>query len=166
MGLLGVRSPTAATMQLSLLTLIPVLAVLAVAETRQEGRSFPLDRTRSGLLVVRVTVDGREGDFIVDTGSEITLVDAKMLFLSRFGAGRPDTAAKGGPSFKVKQATLCLCSGADKAYFHMPVAVANLSGLEDALGRKIDGLLGIDFLHQFDSVSIDFESERLTVHGR
>ena len=48
----------------------------------------------------------------------------------------------------------------------MPVAVANLSGLEDALGRKIDGLLGIDFLRQFDSVSIDFESERLIVHGR
>ncbi len=129
-------------------------------------RELALDTTRSGLLIIQVSVNGREGNFIVDTGSEITIVDAKMLFLSRFGAGRPDTAAKGGPSFKVKQATLCLCSGGDKAYFHMPVAVANLSGLEDALGRKIDGLLGIDFLRQFGSVSIDFESESLAVHGR
>ncbi len=102
----------------------------------------------------------------MDTGAEITLVDAKILFLSRFGAGRPDTAAKGGLRFRVKQATLCLCSGRDKEYVRMPVAVANLSGLERVLGKRIDGLLGLDFLHRFSRVTIDFDSAKLIVGGQ
>jgi hypothetical protein len=129
-------------------------------------RELALDTTRSGLLIVQVSVNGREGDFIVDTASEITLVDAPMLFLTRAGAGRPDTKAKGGPSFSLKEATICLCSGDDKAYFHIPVAVANLSGLEGPLGRRIDGLLGVDFLGKLGSVSIDFDSKKLIVHAK
>lgn len=145
------------------LALLPLLTLLTAANISEESHGLDFDRTRGGLLVVILSVDGREGNFIVDTGAEITLVDARMLFLSRFGAGRPDTRARGGPSFSVQEATLCLCSGPRRAYFRMPVAVANLSGLESATGRKIDGLLGMDFFRHFQRVSIDFPSERLVL---
>ncbi len=148
------------------LILLATLASFATPPKPTGDRELALDTTRSGLLVMRISVNGREGNFIVDTGSEITLVDAPMLFLTRAGAGRPDTKAKGRPSFRVEDATICLCSGDDKAYFHMPVAVANLSRLQGLLGMRIDGLLGVDFLRKLGSVSIDFGSQRLTVHGR
>lgn len=148
------------------LILLATLASFATPPKPIGDLELALDTTRFGLLIIQVSVNGREGNFIVDTGSEMTLVDAPMLFLTRVGAGRPDTKAKGGPSFRFKEAKICLCSGDDKIYFHMPVAVANLSRLQGLLGRRIDGILGVDFLRKLGSVSIDFGSQRLTVHGR
>ncbi len=150
------------------LILLATLASFATPPKPIGDRELALDTTRFGLLIIQVSVNGREGNFIVDTGSEMTLVDAPMLSLTRVGAYRPGTMARGGggPSLRFKEAKICLCSGDDKVYFHMPVGVANLSRIQSLLGRRIDGLLGVDFLRKLGSVSIDFRSKRLIVHGR
>ena len=148
------------------LILLATLASFATPPKPIGDLELALDTTRFGLLIIQVSVNGREGNFIVDTGSEMTFVDAMMLSLSRVGAGRPGIGTKRGLSFRFKEAKICLCSGDDEVYFHMPVAVANLSRIQALLGRRIDGILGVDFLRKLGSVSIDFRSKRLIVHGR
>jgi clan AA aspartic protease (TIGR02281 family) len=110
-------------------------------------------------VFVRVTINGRGLDFILDTGAgEITLDNevARQLGLTAYGAhstitaGRYTTARTIVPEMRVGQLAM-----KDVAVQLVP------DGTNMTYGVKTVGLLGFDFLAEL-GVTIDYEHERVT----
>lgn len=110
--------------------------------------------------LVRVTVDGRGLDFVLDTGASGIYIDptvARELHLPEFdpssavAAGRYDTFDSIVPEMKVGPLVMR----------DVAVSVAP-QGWEMAHGVKAVGLLGFDFLAEL-GVTIDYERRRITV---
>lgn len=114
-------------------------------------------------IFLPVTFAGEQYRFILDTGSTHTMWDASLKdrLGKRFLWPQKGTAA-GGKSFAYE-------------YFHAPeaflgplrvgrdglIAVADLSGIGTGLQKKVDGILGMDFLGRY-IVQIDFEQASVT----
>lgn len=114
-------------------------------------------------IFLPVTLEGEQYQFILDTGCTHTIYDAsfKDRLGKRFLWPQKGTAA-GGKSFTFE-------------YFPAPeaflgplsirgdglIAVADLAGIGTGLQKKVDGILGMDFLGRY-IVQIDFEQASVT----
>lgn len=110
-------------------------------------------------VFVRITVNGRGLDFVLDTGADGITLDntvARQLGLTAYGthsaitAGRYTTARTIVPEMRVGQLSM-----KDVAVQLVP------DGANEAYGVKTVGLLGFDFLAEL-GVTIDYEHERVT----
>ncbi len=114
-------------------------------------------------IFLPVTLEGEQYQFILDTGCTDTIYDTsfKDRLGNRFLWPQKGTAA-GGKSFTFE-------------YFPAPeaflgplsvrgnglIAVADLAGIGTGLQKKVDGILGMDFLGRY-IVQIDFEQASVT----
>lgn len=96
---------------------------------------------------VHATVNGRPGLFLVDTGATATCLDAR--FAAELGlkpqatvAGTVKTNVTRG--FKIAQVNKLVLGG--HVFENFTVAVLNLDHVDKALGRRMDGLLGMNVL--------------------
>lgn len=120
--------------------------------------------SRFGLVLVRAEVDGKPATFIMDTGSSHTILSTKLA------RGRPlvfeprATPTKGngwvGKAVKVK-ATVKI--GEAVWPDHEFLAMDDLPDISNALGQRVDGMLGQDILKEFKVVQIDFKHRRLVL---
>ena len=96
---------------------------------------------------VRATVNGRPGLFLVDTGATATCLDAR--FAAELGL-KPQATAAGTVKtnvtrgFKTAQVKKLELGG--HVFENFAVAVLNLDHVDKALGRRMDGLLGMNVL--------------------
>lgn len=96
---------------------------------------------------VRATVNGRSGLFLVDTGATATCLDAR--FAAELGL-KPQATADGtvktnvARGFKTAQVNKLVLGG--HGFENFAVAVLNLDHVDKALGRRMDGLLGMNVL--------------------
>jgi clan AA aspartic protease (TIGR02281 family) len=142
-------------------------AEVAMPPNRRDLVTFPAGVTSAALpakfgrdhVFVRVTVNGRGLDFLLDTGaSGITLDNdvARQLGLTAYGthsaitAGRYTTARTIVPEMHVGQLVM-----KDVAVQLVP------DGTSEEFGVRTVGLLGFDFLAEL-GVTIDYEHERVT----
>ena len=96
---------------------------------------------------VRATVNGRTGLFLVDTGATATCLDSR--FAAELGLqpvaltqGSVKTNVTGG--FKVAQVDSLALGG--HVFKNFDVAVLKLDHVDKALGRRMDGLVGLNVL--------------------
>lgn len=118
------------------------------------------------VIVVPVTVQGREYPFIIDTGASVTVYDTTFrpmlgkpveMQVAGMGAGKTRLAMYRAPEASLGELSL----PADGL-----VAAADLATVRDAVrqvsGQEVYGIIGMDFLKDY-VLRIDFASKQLEV---
>ena len=113
---------------------------------------------------LRAMVGPRQLWFVLDSGSSRMLLDkavAKALGLRTLPAPPIHGGGSGAVALDAVEGplTLQLTGLGTPAY---PFYVTDLSGVSGALGRKLDGIIGYDFLRDF-VVTVDYAQQRLVI---
>ena len=115
-------------------------------------------RTLQSLIVVEGKVNGNLASFLLDTGSNRTIVSTKIYGDARFELQRAPRRPTGpglvGYSLR-RSADVQL---GDRVWTSQQVSVMDLDDLQQTLHMAFEGLLGQDMLRQFRSVRIDYHA--------
>ena len=117
-------------------------------------------------IITTVLIGSIEGDFIIDTGASVTVIDRNTPFSHEAIADIPEINSGGvsGRIEEVKLVNLPTFQIGDYTIENLHAAVIDLDYVntlyEKQLRRRISGLLGSDFLVKFKSV-IDYENKYL-----
>ena len=125
----------------------------------------PIDLAYGGLIFADVMVGTTPMSFIVDSGAESTVLNSSRLHdLGLDAAGRFAAGAGGGDVVVgyVPHVTYAIGSAEVRDQI---VSAIPLDPLEAPLGRKLDGIIGYDFLSRF-VVEIDYAHKRLRLRDR
>jgi predicted aspartyl protease len=124
--------------------------------------SVPVHTLKGYLMVVSVSVNGRGPfDFLVDTGTNTTLIDLQLVReLGLKPVGRMSLASM-NKSVPVNRYFLQTFRVGTASVSHLEALAAPLPELQ-AIQAKIRGVLGMNFLLQF-SFLLDYEQQRFEV---
>jgi hypothetical protein len=135
------------------------------ASTSNHGSDdgIPIELTsRFSLVLVRLEVNGRPATLVVDTGSSHTILSTQFLQLQALDSDVGANPSKGsglvGNAAWIK-ATVKV--GNEVWRDHEFLAMGVLPDISNAVGQKIDGIMGEDILKEFAVVEIDFRHRRL-----
>ncbi len=108
-----------------------------------------IPRTSSGVIVAKATVNGVEGNFVIDTG-------ASLVTVSRVFAARAKTSVvkTGGVDLQTANGTVTATLGTAESIRlgALSASTVPLVVVEKPVGDGIDGLLGMSFLSRFEIV--------------
>jgi hypothetical protein len=145
---------------IALATVIAACVGVLPASAEDIELPFEIDSNRSAILV-RGLVDGMPVLLILDTGASRTILARELVRLSpqalapsRFSSDGPGLVANG----RFTETTIELGGG---LWRNKSVVGMSMAEVSKAFARRIDGLLGQDFLREFDRVTIDFRTKRL-----
>ena len=150
-----------------LLALLPLRASpqidAASSLTSGAAGGIPIELThRFGLVLVRVEVNGRPATLVLDTGSSHTILSTQLVQVRVLALGDIARPSKGsgwvGSAGWIK-ATLKVGDAVWRD--HEFLAMDDLPDISNAVGQKVDGILGEDVLKDFAVVAIDFKHRRL-----
>lgn len=119
-------------------------------------------------LIVPVQIGSIEGDFIIDTGASVTVVDRHTPFSHEplEGVTEVNSGSVGGQIEEVEMANIPQMAVGGHALRDVHAAVIDLdyvnSLYDKHLRRRVAGLLGCDFLVRYGAI-IDYENRRLTL---
>jgi predicted aspartyl protease len=120
------------------------------------------------VFFARATIDGR-GPFwlTVDTGATLTVLDpatvAGLGLTTRPSDVRPDVGVGAGTTRVATASGAAIRAGAAEPFHPSPLYVVGVREAEAALGHRIDGVLGHDFLEQY-VVEFDYREGRVRLH--
>ena len=113
------------------------------------------------LILVAANVDGHPAILVLDTGCTHTMINSLIVNASVPDLRRSvDTARGSGYSTKGFYTTAWLRVGPVNWRDH-PIIVMETKELSKTLGQEIDGLLGMDFLSEFETVIVDLKQRKL-----
>ena len=123
---------------------------------RQDGRNK--------LIFLEARINGKPALLLLDSGATITIVNARLLEIGDWDL-RASKFSTEGPGFggKAVWADAVLALAPTQAAKRR-VAAVDLELFARSIGRRIDGLLGQDFLAEFDHVVIDFKAKKLLLY--
>jgi len=116
-------------------------------------------------IFFRGTVNGHETDIVLDTGAEISIVDAS--FAQRIGIGKKkdvNLRGVGGQAKGYLAEDIALSSG-NLSVRRTKAVVVDLSAFDAAIGRPMPFILGIDALTKV-IIDIDYPNRRLAFRPR
>ena len=124
---------------------------------------IPLRSSRDfGLLLVDARVNGTPAVFILDTGSNHTIVSSKLVDVATPSLKAVVTSKKGsGYSGNGIFTRASLAVGPILWREHRILAMDTIE-LSKSIGESVDGMLGMDFLDEFDAV-IDFRQHKMVL---
>jgi predicted aspartyl protease len=125
-------------------------------------REIPFENSRMfGLVLVKVEVNGRPAVLIVDTASNHTVISSELadvsprtldnLVSTSKGSGLNGTGVFARTTLKVGPIT----------WRDHRIVVMDMRDFSKSMGQKIDGLLGMDFLSEFELVVVDLKNHKL-----
>jgi len=133
--------------------------------TGQHDIQIPIELTAGGHIFVQAKIDAsRTLWFILDSGGMNTTISAgiqKELSLRSSAVGSVTGSGEHSEQVKVVDHINIELSGIEFALNN--VAAIPLKSLEASFGRRIDGILGYDFISQF-VVEIDYAQSLVTIH--
>jgi len=125
-------------------------------------REIPFENSASfGLVLVKVEVNGRPAVLIVDTAANRTIISSDLadmgprtlsnLVSTRKGSGLAGTGTFSRVTLKLAHIT----------WRDHQIIVMDMHEFSKSFGQKIDGLLGMDFLSDFELVVVDLKNHKL-----
>lgn len=143
---------------LALTVLVLILGAAGLGWREPAFLVLPTERS-SNVFFARATING-DGPFwlTVDTGATLTVLDPSAA--RRLGLDVRDTAASAHVGVASEATRLAIARGVTirlgdaPPFSPAPVYVLPVRAAEDALGHRIDGILGADFLQRF---VVDFD---------
>lgn len=119
---------------------------------------------RNKLIFLDARINGKPALLMLDSGASITAVNAALLEVGDWDLRIAKFSTQGpGVSGEAAWAKAELAIGSTKGTGRW-VAAMKLEALTSRLGRHIDGILGQDFLSDFDHVVIDFKAKKLLLY--
>jgi len=114
-------------------------------------------RSEDGLLIVKVFVNGRSANLILDTGAESTFLSPEAAGVSNAaGVNRLRSNALIAKSMS-RNAAISLTENG--SIFSQPIIVVDLNDVNKRVGCKCDGILGQDVLRHFRAFTIDYKNK-------
>jgi hypothetical protein len=114
--------------------------------------------TVQSMILVDAQVNGNRVTFLLDTGSNNTIVSVRTYGDLQFQLHQIQRS-RNGPGMTGESLRLPVeLALADRIWVGQRVSVMNLDDLKRILGISFDGLLGQDILRQFRSVRIDYHA--------
>jgi hypothetical protein len=134
--------------------------MLFVVTSAFAQRFIPFEITRDKKLTVKVRIDGKERNLVVDTGAVDLFLDPNVV-----GLKSPDLREKGSwnPNGVPKIAERRVVLEIAEKKFGITAAILDCKQISAIAGNKIDGIIGIVIFQQFKKIIIDFENSRLEV---
>lgn len=130
----------------------------------------PIEVVYGGLIFMQVRINDQPMSFVLDTGAEATVINASRLpklglkglgkFATGAGGGDVEIAYVNGVTTKVGDDNTGEVVVKDQI-----VAAVLLDALEAPLRRKLDGILGYDFISRF-VLEIDYKKQTLRLFDR
>ena len=133
-----------------------------VSPQTPDSAEIPLRSShRFGLMLVEARINGSPAVLILDTGSNRTIVSSKLVDVTTPSLMDAVTSKKGsGWSGNGIFTKASLAVGPILWRDHEILAM-DTSGISRSLGETVDGLLGMDFVNQFDIVFVDLRQHKL-----
>jgi hypothetical protein len=156
-----------AALILLVLLRLPASPQIGVASTLTSATAegIPIELTHPfGLVLVRVEVNGGPATLVVDTGSSNTILSTQLVQVQGLASGAGASLSKGsgwvGRAAWIK-ATVKVGDAVWRD--HKFLAMDDLPDISNAVGQRVDGILGEDVLKDFAVVEIDFKHRRLVL---
>lgn len=163
-GAVSIPRRTAALTLLVLLWLpVPVKTRGASPSNRSAADGIPIELTHPfGLVLVKAEVNGSPVTLVVDTGSSRTILSAQVV-QARGLAPREGISPSKGSGWAGSAAWIKATVKVGDAEWrdHEFLVMDDLPDISNAVGQKIDGIVGEDILEEFAVVEIDFKHHRL-----
>jgi hypothetical protein len=117
--------------------------------------------SKFGLVLVKAEVNGKPAVLVLDTGSNQTIVSSTLVVVKQGSLMESASTAKGsGYSGTGVFATAFLRIGPLNWRNHR-ILVMEMRDFSKSLGQDVDGILGMDLLQEFDTVTVDLRHHRL-----
>jgi predicted aspartyl protease len=117
--------------------------------------------SKFGLMLVKAEVNGKPAVLVLDTGSNQTIVSSTLVVVKQGSLTDSTSTAKGsGYSGTGVFATASLRIGPLNWRNHR-ILVMEMRDFSKSLGQDVDGILGMDLLQEFDTVTVDLRHHRL-----
>ena len=140
---------------LALVVIAVVAPLLASAETIE--LPFKQDR-RLGVLRVEVKVNGKAAVLLVDTGASRSILGADRVGMP--GQLLPASVVRPAPGVRISGLSgMANITLGRRTWRDWTVVVVDLSGFRAVYGDDIGGIIGQDFLGEFESVEIDYRNK-------
>lgn len=141
---------------------LALLAVLLSQPTDGEGKTEIEFKLRANVIVVDVSVNGREGQFALDTGASSTVISEG--FARELGLQSAEKSKALGAGGEIVSSLVAVDSiQVDEAVVKdLTCATMDIDNIGKMIGVPLDGVLGYNFLSKF-KVTIDYESGLLTL---
>ena len=124
--------------------------------------SIPVDYSQS-LIFIKAKINGGRTNylFLVNTGANTTVIDKRTAGLLKLPVIRETDSVEGTAGLEyVALCTVKTITAGNATVKNMEVTRRDLSKFVTLNGKKIDGILGTDFLKNF-AVSLDFTTKRM-----
>ena len=147
--------------RISMLAALTALSFSSTIALALEGRDdVPFKLYRGYVIVVRGSIGGLKNlNLVVDTGAIPGVLDtriARRLHLQ----GRPERVDLPSKTLATERVTVPNVELGPTHVDELSMIVQDLSFAEEALGTRVDGMIGFDVLGQFP-FTIDYESRKL-----
>lgn len=119
-------------------------------------------RSANGSILVPAKVDGHSGVFVLDTGAMDSFVSAKLLGRTYKTGDRFNINIGGKGTFAQIQTVLSL--GQDD--FSQPMMMGSTENLTALAKTRIDGIIGLNVLSQYQKITLDFKTQTLTLEAK
>lgn len=114
------------------------------------ARSEPVSaRFKDGLVFVDAAVNGARGVFLLDTGAAATAIDPRFAGAAFVRQGRPRDVVGRGGDVGARQGEAVVLALSDGSKSRIAPVVMDLSQASSAMGVRLAGILGEDFLRGF-----------------
>ena len=110
-----------------------------------------------GIILLEVTLQGKQGLWILDSGYEYSLLDSATAQAAGIAVSAPASVAEPGGSVSQGWARAVPLEVSGRPFHPDSLAVLPLSGLAPVVGKPLAGLLGHDFFERY-VVTIDYAS--------
>ena len=146
----------------SVVLLLAVALGLRVSPETSNPTEIPLRLSRAfGLMLVTAEINGKPAVLIVDTGSNHTAISSRFVDVASPSL-RDTVSTEKGSSYSGRgvftKASLKL--GPVLWRDHRVLAM-DMKEISKSFGENIDGLLGMDFLNEFEMVVVDLKQHKL-----
>jgi predicted aspartyl protease len=135
-----------------------------------EPVSLPLRTTTLGTPSIRVKINGRDYEFWLDTGSGITVLSSEVAAAARVPTISSDSLtirtfagtarARPGLVRRIEVGSIVLTNTPVIVIDASMMLLRNPSSSGSAPNHRVDGIIGWDFIRQFD-VLLDYEARRI-----
>jgi predicted aspartyl protease len=112
------------------------------------------------LMLVRGEVNGVPTSFVLDTGSNHTIISSQMVSNAHGLKNAVETAGGSGYVGRGAFAKASLRVG-PLTWRDRQILVMNLHDISESMGEDVGGLLGMDFLQEFEMVAVDLHKHEL-----
>ncbi|MEZ5044333.1 MAG: retroviral-like aspartic protease family protein [Saprospiraceae bacterium] len=119
----------------------------------ENSQAIPMEIVR-GMIYLEAEMNGEKGQFILDTGAPMLLVNQKEL------KQKQANALSFGEGISVTETEISSFNLANIHRKNLPALALDISHLEKASGKKIMGLIGYNVLEQYELL-LDFDNNLL-----